>query len=292
MFGGTIPNYTFADCSKLTTVPDTCRATGLEQMVFLNCTSLPSIQLPLVTIIKSNTFQGCKLLTSIQLPSVTALTNNVFSDATSLSSVYMPKIINIGNSAFSGCSLLKNLHINSNISLSGDPSILFGSSKTNDFFITTDNYTALSTKLNALTTNTSNLTASRIRMEYNPTSKYAAGDMVLTHTPSISATQYGELLTLFSGSEPTSGLHKTIYDNLNSIKAGQLLDAYNNHSELDALYSNILFDLQPHYKNFNTYINTVGTFIPGVSAQPDTAELIMTFANGTFSKKLVYKLNK
>jgi hypothetical protein len=129
-------------------------------------------------------------------------------------------------------------------------------------------------------------------MEYNPTSKSAAGDMVLTHSPAINATQYSELLTTFTGTEPTTGIHKTIYDNLNGIKTGLLLNAYNANSELDAYYSDVSFNLAPHYKNFNTYINTTSSFVPGATTQPDTTELIMTFANGTFSKKLVYKLNK
>jgi hypothetical protein len=78
---------------------------------------------------------------------------------------------------------------------------------------------------------------SRIRMEYNPVSKSAAGDMVLTHSPAIDAVQYNELLTIFTGAEPITGIHKTIYDNLNGIKTGLLLNAYNDNSELDARYS-------------------------------------------------------
>jgi hypothetical protein len=124
-------------------------------------------------------------------------------------------------------------------------------------------------------------------MEYNPTSKFTAGDMVLTHTPIITTTQYSELLTQFTGTEPTTGIHKTIYDNLNSIN---LLHSYN--STQGTNYSDISFNLAPHYKNFNTYMNTISTFVPGATIQPDTTELIITFVNGTFSKKLVYKLNK
>ena len=269
-FAGGIPNAAFISCSKLINVPDASRATSVGEYAFYGCSKLPSIQLSLATSIGLGAFQ---------------------SDA-SLSSVYMPKIITLSSTAFHGCSSLKNLHINSGVNITTDPSGVFGSSKLNDFFITTDNASILSAKLNALTTNTSNITASRIRMEYNPVSKSAAGDMVLTHSPAINATQYGELLTTFAGAEPTTGIHKTIYDNLNGIKTGLLLNAYNANSQLDAYYSDISFNLAPHYKNFNTYINTTSTFIPGATTQPDTTELIMTFTEGTFSKKLVYKLNK
>ena len=107
----------------------------------------------------------------------------------------------------------------------------------------------------------------------------------------VDSVNVGDLLTSFTGLEPsTPGIHKTIYDNLNALKAtGLLLTSLNAHSELDAYYSSLSFDLAPHYKKFNTYINTVSA---GATTQPDTTELIMTFTNGTFSKRLVYKLKK
>jgi hypothetical protein len=269
-FAGGIPNAAFIACPNLINVPDASRATSIG----------------------TQAFEGCSKLSSLQLPLATSIGTSAFLNATSLSSIYLPSIITLSNTAFNGCSSLKNLHINSGVNITTDPSGFFGSSKMNDFFITTDNATTLSNKLNSLTTNTTNLTASRIRMEYNPVSKSAAGDMVLTHSPAITPSQYSELLTTFTGTEPTTGIHKTIYDNLNGIKTGLLLNAYNDNSELDARYSDISFNLAPHYKNFNTYINTTSTFVPGATTQPDTTELIMTFTEGTFSKKLVYKLNK
>ena len=264
----TIGNYAFASCSLLNLT--NVNATTIGQGAFIECDAITSMNLPNLINMQNNTLNGC----------------------IGLVSVYMPSIITIDTDAFEGCSSLKNLYINSGINLSGDPSTFFGSAKNNDFFITTNSATILTTKLNGLTTNTSNLTASRIRMEYNPTSKSAAGDMVLTHSSAIDATQYSELLTTFTGTEPTTGIHKTIYDNLNGIKTGLLLNAYNANSELDANYSDISFNLAPHYKDFNTYINTTSSFVPGGTTQPDTTELIMTFANGAFSKKLIYKLNK
>ena len=285
-----IGDSTFDGCSLLTSITmpiiNTIGNYALASCTLLNLTNVnaPSIG--------RGAFFGCDAITSMNLPNLINLQTDTFNDCKGLMSVYMPSIITIGSSAFDGCSSLKNLHINSGVNITTDPSDVFGSSKLNDFFITTDNASVLSAKLNGLTTNTSNLTASRIRMEYNPTSKSAAGDMVLIHSPAINATEYSELLTLFTGLVPTSGLHKTIYDNLSGINTGLLLNAYNAHSELDAYYSSISFNLAPHYKSFNTYINTTSSFVPGTTTQPDTTELIMTFTNGTFSKRLVYKLNK
>lgn len=290
----TLDTDAFRVCTNLTSI-QLPLATTIGQGTFTGCTNLTSVQLSSVITINSLAFDGCIKIASIQLPSVKTIKYRGFNSNTSLVSVYMPVITTLDKDAFEGCNVLKNIHINSGVGINDydrTPANFLGSSKMNDFFITTDNASVLSVKLNSITTTTSNLTASRIRMEYNPTSKSAAGDMVLTHSSAIDATQYGELLTTFTGTEPTTGIHKTIYDNLNGIKTGLLLNAYNANSELDANYSDISFNLAPHYKNFNTYINTTSTFIPGATTQPDTTELIMTFANGTFSKKLVYKLNK
>jgi hypothetical protein len=113
---------------------------------------------------------------------------------------------------------------------------------------------------------------------------------------SISGTDYETLMRTYTETSPgtgipASGIHKTIYDNMNLIKNNQLLTAYNNFSELDANYSSITVDLAPHYWKFISAISSTG-FAPGVSVQPDTTEFVMTFTSGAFSKKLVYKLNK
>lgn len=291
-FAGRLPDEAFNSCSKLTIVPDVSRATEIGVGAFQECNELVSISLPFATTLDIYAFAMCNKLVSISLPLATNIGVNAFFSCPTLQSVYMPKILTIGYGAFSEAFALKYLHINSGITITTDPSIFLGTAQMNDFHIITDNKLILSNKLNALLINTSNLNASRIYMEYDPTStttKSLAGDIVIMET--ITATQYGDLLTLFTGLEPsTPGIHKTIYDNLNALKAtGLLLTSLNAHSELDALYSNISFDLAPHYKKFNTYINTVSA---GATTQPNTTELIMTFTNGTFSKRLVYKLNK
>ncbi len=309
----TLSSSAFANCTKLETIsfpklrtiatnafnncpvnniiiPNT--VTTVSNNSFLNCSGLKTITInhTTPTLINAILYNHKNIITTVNLPNATSIPANTFSLYSTLKSVYMPAIITINSLAFDNCVALQNLYINSGIIITSDPNSIFGSSNMNDFCIITDNAQVLSATLNALTTNTSNFKSDNIRMEYNPTSKSATGDMVITHTPAITPVQYSELLTTFIGTEPTTGIHKTIYDNINNIKTGLLLNAYNSAQSTN--YSNIYFNLVSHYKSLNSYINTAITFIPGATTQPDTTELIMTFTSGAFSKKLVYKLNK
>ncbi|HIT83995.1 MAG TPA: leucine-rich repeat domain-containing protein [Candidatus Avibacteroides faecavium] len=88
-------------------VPNT--VIGIADEAFWGCTSLSSIDMPLVTSIGNYAFSDCTSLSSINIPSVTSMETYAFSDCTSLSSIDMPLVTSIGYSAFSGCTSLSSI---------------------------------------------------------------------------------------------------------------------------------------------------------------------------------------
>ncbi len=236
-------------------------------------------------------------LTYLSMPSVTIINISALNNCSSLTTVYMPLCDVINTDVFNGCMNLKNIYLpHNNISLINNPTIFLGSANNNDFFISTDNANQLKARLNNLgATNTSTFKADRVFVEYKTTTAGITDAITFLHN-SVSYTDYDTFVRTYTETSPgtgipVSGIHKTIYDNMNLIKNNQLLASYNNFSELDANYSSITVDLAPHYWKLISAISSTG-FVPGMHVQPDTAELVMTFTSGAFSKKLVYKLNK
>ena len=74
---------------------------------FKDCTSLTSIDFPLVTNIGS--FEGCTSLTSVNFPLVTSIGQFAFRNCTSLTSVNFPLVANILSYSFEGCTSLTSV---------------------------------------------------------------------------------------------------------------------------------------------------------------------------------------
>ena len=79
---------------------------GIADEAFWGCTSLSSIDMPLVTSMETYAFSGCTSLVSVKMPSVTSIGLGAFSDCTSLVSVDIPLVTSMKTYAFSGCTSL------------------------------------------------------------------------------------------------------------------------------------------------------------------------------------------
>jgi hypothetical protein len=107
-----IGNWTFVNCSSLTsiTIPDS--VTSIGAAAFSGCSSLRSINIPdSVTRIEDNTFERCSSLSSITVPgSVTSIGNSAFSECRSLTSITVPDSVEtIDERAFEKCSNLRHI---------------------------------------------------------------------------------------------------------------------------------------------------------------------------------------
>ena len=88
--------------------------TGIREYTFYNCSGLTSVTIPnSVTYISEYTFYNCSGLTSVTIPnSVTGIGICAFSGCSGLTSVTIPNPVTyIGPSAFEGCSGLTAVHI-------------------------------------------------------------------------------------------------------------------------------------------------------------------------------------
>ena len=84
-----IGDYTFRDCTSLTSVTIPNSVTSIGYSAFYNCTSLTGATIPnSVTSIGGSAFYGCTSLTSITIPnSVTSIGSSIFYNCTSLTSI-------------------------------------------------------------------------------------------------------------------------------------------------------------------------------------------------------------
>lgn len=109
-----IGNYTFLNCSKITsvTIPDS--VTSIGEDAFIGCVKLTSIEIPdSVTKIGTDAFFGCTSLTSITIPdSVTSIGKRAFYGCTGLTSVEIPEGVKcIENYLFDNCTNLESVTI-------------------------------------------------------------------------------------------------------------------------------------------------------------------------------------
>ena len=128
-----IGSYAFKDCSSLTSVNIPSSVTSIGSYAFLQCSSLTSVNIPSsVTEIGSDAFKDCRSLTSVNIPSsVTVIGDRVFVACSSLTSVNIPSsVTEIGSGAFSGCSSLTSVNIPSSVTVIGDRAFVACSSLT------------------------------------------------------------------------------------------------------------------------------------------------------------------
>ena len=114
----TIANYTFWQCSALTTVtfPNTLEEIG--ESAFEDCTGLKSISLPdSVVSVGKNAFKECNALASAKLPSgLTCIDEGTFYNCKALTSITIPSyVLTIGEDAFFYCDSLKNITISEGV---------------------------------------------------------------------------------------------------------------------------------------------------------------------------------
>ena len=113
--------YAFSGCSGLTSITLPNSMTCIGQYAFYGCTGSISITIPnSVTSIGNYAFYGCSGLKSVTIPnSVTSIGNYAFYDCTGLTAVTIPNsVTSIGNFAFYGC-YLRSLTIGAGVTSIG-----------------------------------------------------------------------------------------------------------------------------------------------------------------------------
>ena len=103
----TIGAFAFDGCTLLSPMRFPARLTEIGEQVFRNCTSLKTILLPKsLTKIGIGAFYGCTSIEDIKLPKEqTKISRHVFCGCTSLTSIELPEsLIEIGEAAFGNCS--------------------------------------------------------------------------------------------------------------------------------------------------------------------------------------------
>ena len=109
-----ISNYTFWNCSELTSIIIPDSITSIGDSAFYNCSGLTSITIPnSVTSIGQSAFGNCSELTSITIPnSVTSIGDSAFYSCSGLKNITIPNsVTSIGDNAFYGCSGLTSITI-------------------------------------------------------------------------------------------------------------------------------------------------------------------------------------
>ena len=117
-----IGDWTFYDCSSLTsvTIPDSVTTIGLG--AFQECSSLTNVTIPdSVTSIEVQAFYHCSSLTTVTIgDSVTTIGGSAFCECSSLTSITIPEsVTTIGYSAFGYCSSLTSVTIPESVTTIG-----------------------------------------------------------------------------------------------------------------------------------------------------------------------------
>ena len=118
----TISGSAFSSCSSLTSINLPLLTTISGSNVFNDCPSLTSINLPaLTTISGSGIFQYCYSLTNINLPALTTISgNNTFSSCYSLTNINLPSLTIIsGSNVFNDCPSLTSINLPALTTISG-----------------------------------------------------------------------------------------------------------------------------------------------------------------------------
>ncbi len=117
-----VPDYTFSNCTELTsvTLPDSIETIGFRAFDF--CSSLESIKLPKnLKTIGERAFYACYNLKTADLPdSVERIERMAFDNCTSLKEIVLPDTVEyIGQYAFYGCTSVPSITIPENVSQIG-----------------------------------------------------------------------------------------------------------------------------------------------------------------------------
>ena len=111
--GSIIADYTFRNCTSLTSITIGNGVISIGYEAFYGCSSLTSVTIPdSVTSIGDEAFYKCSSLTSITIPdSVTSIGDDAFYKCSSLTSITIPdSVTSIGDDAFYGCSSLTSIN--------------------------------------------------------------------------------------------------------------------------------------------------------------------------------------
>ncbi len=100
-----IGNHAFNNCSSLTTV-EFPLVTKIGIYAFGSCSKLTTVDLPLVTTIGNNAFNSCSSLTTVEFPLVTKIDFGTFGGCSKLATVALPLVTTISDNAFNSCSSL------------------------------------------------------------------------------------------------------------------------------------------------------------------------------------------
>ena len=123
-WSGPLQSYMFLNCSSLTSIELRGNITQISSGTFLNCASLESITLPnTVSSIKGEAFKGCSNLESINIPSsVTEIGNEAFYECFQLSSeITIPAAVTeLPRSVFNRCNSLKTVNLPSTMTKIGN----------------------------------------------------------------------------------------------------------------------------------------------------------------------------
>lgn len=105
---------TFSDCSALTEVENTAQITNIGDCVFLNCSSLISIDLSSCENIGNSAFSNCSNLKTVTLKACKSIASNAFFGCNTLTSVGSTSLLTtINYSTFSGCLSLESIDLSS-----------------------------------------------------------------------------------------------------------------------------------------------------------------------------------
>lgn len=106
-----VNSYGFYGCSKLATPVNFPDCATVSTYAFYGCSKIPSVNLPKVTTLGSesqHTFRACTSLTAVSMPSLTAMADYTFQGDTNLADVYLPKATYIGAYSFQNVKKLVN----------------------------------------------------------------------------------------------------------------------------------------------------------------------------------------
>ncbi len=118
-----IGNYSFINCSSLTSVTIPEGVTSIGNNAFKGCTGLPNVTIPSsVTSIGDEAFNGCFGLLSVDIPEgVTNIGQYAFQDCSRLTSVIIPSsVTSIGNYTFQKCRVLTSVTISEGVTRLSD----------------------------------------------------------------------------------------------------------------------------------------------------------------------------